>query len=169
VGRGAGVRLCWPLTNPLVLASLTLAQVSDVYKDSMPRDFNSGVFLLTPSKATFEVLVGERQAVADSPWNSDQNLLRDHYRDTVVLLPYKYNMNQASSVYWRSNWDRVWPDRRVIHFTLTKPFLALPTGAQYSEWATQSADMRRVWEDYRDEAQEKLADKALCSPSRLVR
>jgi hypothetical protein len=78
--------------------------------------------------------------VAHNPWNSDQDLLRDHYRDTVLLLPYKYNVNQAScSAYWRSNWDRAWLDRRTTHFTLTKPLLALPTGAQYSEWATQSA------------------------------
>jgi hypothetical protein len=149
----------------LTLSLLTPAQVSDVYERSMPRDFNAGVLVLTPSKATFEVLVGERNAAADSPWeDAEQGLLRHHYRDTAHLLPYKYNMNQASSVYWRSNWDRVWPDRRIFHFTLTKPFLALPTGEPWGKWATGSADMRRVWEEYRDEAQEKLADKALCSP-----
>jgi hypothetical protein len=79
-----------------------------------------------------------------------QGLLREHFRQEALLLPYKYGM--TPSIYQRrpEEWEALWPDARVVC-----PFEEMQgIGSQYLR-AGVGAGLRGLWEEGR-----RVADRA---------
>jgi hypothetical protein len=108
----------------------------------MPAEnFNAGVLSITPSLEKYLFLLN---AVAASPigWTAEQELLNNLFPlptgETLesfsylrTELPMKYNLNLEAYASHRSQWDEIWPDARIVHFTMTKPGFWDPGDRRY--------------------------------------
>jgi hypothetical protein len=94
-------------------------------------NFNAGVMSLTPSEDTSNALLN-LTTTHPLGWDAEQGLLNsffpapspDHVypsRYTRTVLPMKYNLNLAALHHHQQQWDDVWPDVRIVHFTIAKP------------------------------------------------
>jgi alpha-N-acetylglucosamine transferase len=117
----------------ICLLTLDFGAVQDTWEWVMPAEnFNAGVLSITPSLEKFEYLM---KAAASTPlqYTAEQGLLNLIFlrpplvfeSDTTVFLrtelPMKFNLNICAYLRHRSQWDLIWPDARVVHFTMVKP------------------------------------------------
>lgn len=94
--------------------------------------FNAGVMSLTPSLKTFERLY-EFTLAQPLPWDAEQGILNlffpapipgviHPHKYTRTVLPMKYNLNVEAQRSHLEQWDDVWPDARIVHFTQAKAY-----------------------------------------------
>jgi hypothetical protein len=115
------------------LLTLDFGAVQDTWEWAMPAEnFNAGVLSITPSLEKLEYLMN---ATASTPlqYTAEQGLLNLIFlrppwvfesNETVFLrteLPMKFNLNIGAYFAHRSQWDFIWPDARIVHFTMVKP------------------------------------------------
>jgi glycogenin glucosyltransferase len=98
----------------------------------MPADnFNAGVMSLTPSETTFNLLLN-LTTTHTLGWDAEQGLLNSFFpapsryllhpaKHTRTVLPMKYNLNLEALRSHPVQWNDVWPDARIVHFTVEKP------------------------------------------------
>ncbi|CAL1711423.1 unnamed protein product [Somion occarium] len=99
--------------------------VPDVYLDDngFILGFNAGVLFLRPSTTVFNQMVSQI-ATADFPHlEAEQSFLNHYFGAEAVRLPYAYNGNLAIKQRAPEMWNRTAHERRIVHFTLAKPFL----------------------------------------------
>ena len=106
--------------------------VPDTWTHSMPADnFNAGVLSLSPSATVYNELINITANMPVFP-DADQGLLNYFFRRptpgpiypaeyTRTILPMKYNLNIEACNSHKDQWDDVWPDARIVHFTYPKP------------------------------------------------
>jgi len=115
------------------------------------QNFNAGVLSLKPNRTVLEELLN---ITATQPIENDaeQGLLNKFYsvvdfqsnaEHTRVALPMKYNLNLEAYESHRGNWDALWPDARVVHFTQIKP----QDNFENQGWDQPMQAWRREWED----------------------
>jgi hypothetical protein len=86
---------------------------------------------LTPSNDTYAALL-EQAMAHPMKWDAEQGLLNAFFpapspnkvypsQYTRTILPMKYNLNLAALHYYPGQWNDVWPDARIVHFTIWKP------------------------------------------------
>lgn len=101
------------------------AAVPDVYLDDrgFTLGFNSGIMYLRPSTAVYEDMVAKIYTADYPRWEADQAFLNIYFGNEVIRLPYAYNGNLAMK--WRAGrmWKETQNEQRIVHFTLTKPFV----------------------------------------------
>jgi len=104
--------------------------VQDTWPWAMPgENFNAGVLSLVPSVDTYEELLS-RTLSNPIPSDAEQGVLNKFYSSVSAtsdgaygwpnvraVLPMKYNLNVEAYETHRSQWDDIWPDVRVIHYT----------------------------------------------------
>ena len=104
----------------------------DTWPEWMPADnFNAGILSLRPSPSQYYSLLNATVSVpleytAEQGFlnvmflsPSPENLDSPGYLRTE--LPMKYNLNLCAFAFHRSQWDAIWPDARIVHFTMVKP------------------------------------------------
>jgi hypothetical protein len=110
----------------------------------MPAEnFNAGVLSLTPSLETYTALLDDTLH-KPLPRDGEQGVLNRFYHVpgngtsnyTRTTLDMKYNLNIEAFPTHRTKWDVIWPDARVVHFTVFKP---LRSG--HPEWYQQPVDL----------------------------
>lgn len=122
----------------------------------MPADnFNAGVLSITPSAEKFAFLMNTA-ALTPLQYSAEQGLLNIVFlrppeifqsKATVFLrteLPMAFNLNICAYFRHRVKWDALWPDARIVHFTMVKPNAAeyrfnfpdyeQPVKAWWDEW-----------------------------------
>jgi len=126
----------WIWQVPPSLAPLTcnvdFGAVPDTWTSSMPdTNFNAGVMSLTPSLEIFSRLVNETNS-NPLPWDAEQGVLNAFFPPPIperfyphtytrTILPMKYNLNIEAQRSHLDQWNDVWPDARIVHFTQAKP------------------------------------------------
>jgi len=122
-------------------------------------NFNSGVMSLTPSLDTYAELINITNTMPLFT-GGDQSLLNWFYHAaapgpfypstfTRMTLPTKYNLNLEAVRSHRDQWDDIWPDVRVVHYTMPKPLLAdqfCPPGAN----CVYEEPLNKWWEEYNE-------------------
>ena len=120
------------LVHHINLTEPDFGAAPDAWPKLMPADnFNAGVMSLTPSEDIFDALM-EGSKTKPLAWDADQGLLNDFFpspapgriypsRHTRMVLPVKYNLNLETLKDHREQWDDIWPDARIVHFTIAKP------------------------------------------------
>ena len=101
------------------------AAVPDVYGDKrgFTVNFNAGVLAFRPSSAVLEVMK-QRIETAEYPLDqAEQSFLNLFFSANVLRLPYAYNANLAIKRTSPAMWDGMKNEIRIVHYTLTKPFL----------------------------------------------
>ncbi|KAF8221176.1 glycosyltransferase family 8 protein [Tricholoma matsutake] len=101
------------------------AAVPDVYRDKrgFAISFNAGVIGFRPSSAVLEVMK-QRIETAKFPLDqAEQSFLNLFFSANVLRLPYAYNANLAIKEVSPAMWDGMKDEIRIVHYTLTKPFL----------------------------------------------
>ncbi|KAI0070863.1 nucleotide-diphospho-sugar transferase [Panus rudis PR-1116 ss-1] len=100
------------------------AAVPDIYLDSrgFVLAFNAGVLFLHPSTAVFNDMVSKIASARFPPEQAEQSFLNHYFGAEALRLPYAYNGNRPSR-------STTAPERRLVHFTMVKPFL----GHDYAE------------------------------------
>jgi hypothetical protein len=97
--------------------------------------FNAGVLSLTPSLDTFHEIINETTS-NPLPWDAEQGVLNKffpppipeqfrHHKYTRTILPMKYNLNIEALNSHIDQWNDVWPDARIVHYTQAKPWWEL--------------------------------------------
>lgn len=109
----------------------SFAAVPDIYLDdrSFTLGFNAGILYLRPSTAVYDDMVAKIYTADFPRWEADQAFMNIYFGNEVVRLPYAYNGNLAIKWHASKLWKETTFDRRIIHYTLTKPFV----GDGYSE------------------------------------
>ena len=104
------------------------AAVPDVYLDQkgFTVAFNAGVLFLRPNSTTYEHMLSQLSSASYPSYDAEQSFLNHYFGAEAVRLPYSYNYNLAIKKRGPLLWDTLWDEARIIHFTLAKPFLALP-------------------------------------------
>jgi hypothetical protein len=140
---------------------LEFGAVLDTWPWVMPADnFNAGVLSLTPSVETYSLLVNASATLpiaeyaeqgvlnhifpAERPFHGMENLTYP-----FTPLPFKYNLNLEAYRSHRKQWDEIWPDVRVLHYTAVKPKIGDGEGAEDFEKPFQ------IWWQYWDEVRQK--------------
>jgi hypothetical protein len=94
-------------------------------------NFNAGVLSLSPSVQTFSDLLNFSVSNPLPPM-AEQGVLNNFFPApnpgpmypsayTRVVLPMKYNVNLEARYSHKDQWDDIWADARVVHFTILKP------------------------------------------------
>ncbi|KAK7039810.1 glycosyltransferase family 8 protein [Favolaschia claudopus] len=103
------------------------AAVPDVYGAGDTRGFsitfNAGVLAFRPSSAVLADML-KKMEVAQYPLKqAEQAFLNLYFGGTALRLPYIYNANLAIKTRSPALWDRLAPEMRIVHYTMTKPFI----------------------------------------------
>ncbi|ODQ54744.1 nucleotide-diphospho-sugar transferase [Saitoella complicata NRRL Y-17804] len=140
----------------LLNESFGFGAVPDCWPDDFPsKTFNAGVLSLTPSVETFDALLkftGENKL----PWDAEQGVLNRFFSlpDDVFpersrrVIPLTYNLNLLAFSNYREEWDGMWDDARIVHFTVAKPRTTPCVENCYweepkQEWINEWDEMRR--------------------------
>ena len=107
--------------------------VPDTWPNAMPAfNFNAGVLSLTPSNDTFSKLM-DFTASIPLPEDAEQGVLNQFFllptprrvgypsAYTRTILPMKYNLNLEACRSHMDQWEDIWPDVRIVHYTVAKP------------------------------------------------
>jgi hypothetical protein len=123
-------------------------------------NFNAGVLSLTPSLQTFANILNFTNSIP-LPEDAEQGVLNRFFplptpgpaypsSYTRTVLPMKYNLNLEACRSHLDQWDDVWPDARVVHFTVAKPMrgeCSEGTGCPFEQpmgrWMFESEEMMR--------------------------
>lgn len=99
------------------------AAAPDVWWD-IPHDsrFNSGVMVFRPRRWLFNNMI-EKLANPEyhNPEESDQAFLQKYWEYENWGLPSIYNLNLVLYEAFRTAWDHLWMNTRIVHFTIRKP------------------------------------------------
>jgi len=103
----------------------TFAAVPDVFLDSagFTLGFNAGVMFVRPSTAVFRSLTAQLATARYPLQDAEQSYLNHYFGAEAVRLPYAYNGNLAIKLRKPQLWQQTAEERRIIHYTLIKPFL----------------------------------------------
>jgi len=74
-----------------------------------------------PSQNVFRELLTAMKSTDYPRDQAEQAFLNAHYEFTVHRLPYMYNGNLAIKAADKAVWAKLWPQMRIIHYTLHKP------------------------------------------------
>lgn len=106
------------------------AAAPDVWHD-IPHDprFNSGVMVFRPRRWLFDNMI-EKLANPEyhDPTESDQAFLQKYWEYESWGLPSIYNLNLVLYERYRTSWDHLWINTRIVHFTIRKPVEAWAGG-----------------------------------------
>ena len=102
------------------------AAAPDVWGDwrGFTLEFNAGVMFVRPDSAVFRHML-EVLPTARFPLGfAEQAYLNQYFAADAVRLPVVYNGNLAAKVRYPAMWAAMESEMRVVHYTLTKPFLS---------------------------------------------
>jgi glycogenin glucosyltransferase len=141
-----------------LLTWIDFAAVQDTWPEWMPADnFNAGILSLRPSLSQYHSLLNATSSVPLG-YTAEQGFLNimflptspenlDSSRYLRTELPMKYNLNLCAYSFHREKWDAIWPDARIVHFTMVKPCLSgrneypdydQPVNLWWKEWDEMS-------------------------------
>ncbi len=110
------VRMCIDKT-------LDFAAVPDVWFDiQIDSRFNSGVMIFRPSRDLFLDMmakIGDTQY--HDPHEGDQDFLQRYWKFRDWKLPFKYNLNIVMYAHYPNDFNALWDEAIVVHFTTQKP------------------------------------------------
>jgi hypothetical protein len=129
----------------------------------MPADtFNPGVMSLTPSETIYNALLNLTHTLGE---HAEEGLLNSFFpapskdqlypsQHTRTVLPMKYNLNLEALRSHPIQWNDIWPDARIVHFTVEKPSSGTCEGEDEREdrckfvqpltrWRDEFLEMRR--------------------------
>lgn len=116
----------------------------DIWEWKFDNVVNGGVLLLKPNQQVYKDMLNEMEA-----WKlrydfgmAEQGFLGYKFKYNSFKLPFVYNVNLALRAH-PLEWELVWSDARLIHFTMTKPFLD-----QRSETGPYSQALEAWWHQY---------------------
>ena len=121
-------------------------------------NFNAGVLSLTPSLETYSRLYNFTNS-NPLPWDAEQGILNKFFPApkpevlhphayTRVILPMKYNLNVEAQKSHLDQWDDVWPDARIVHFTQAKPYWM--SECRENTNCTFAQSVGRWWNEYEE-------------------
>ncbi|KAI0076963.1 nucleotide-diphospho-sugar transferase [Panus rudis PR-1116 ss-1] len=129
--------------------------VPDVYLDdkAFTLGFNAGVLFLRTSTKTFDNMIAKLEMAKFPHWEAEQSYLNHFFGAEAVRLPYAYNGNLAIKRRARKLWNGTQMNRRIIHFTLVKPFLNETYGVvPFDELEERIEEVAEHWDgDFREE------------------
>ncbi|CAF4187491.1 unnamed protein product [Adineta steineri] len=100
------------------------AAVADNWHGQFAYHFNAGVLVLHPSIAVFKELLRTSSFEGNyAPTMAEQAFLNAFFQLRYLELPIIYNVNLALYLAYPDLWKRMQPDFKIVHYTLTKPFL----------------------------------------------
>ncbi|OCH95067.1 nucleotide-diphospho-sugar transferase [Obba rivulosa] len=143
--------------------------------------FNAGVLLVRPDKRVFEDMLAKVETTSFPPKDAEQAFLNYYYGKEALRLPYAYNANLAIKQRQPALWEDLWPEVRIVHYTLVKPFLdddergvnvsfVLENAEsklgrrrgffdqEIREWAEAWRETRRIYGDVLDACESKAAE-----------
>lgn len=121
-------------------------------------NFNAGVISLSPSLETFAALLNHTSS-KPLPWDAEQGVLNSFFplptpervyphQYTRMVLPMKYNLNVEAQRSHLDQWDDVWPDARIVHYTQQKAWWARDCAEDVN--CTFHQSVARWWEEYEE-------------------
>lgn len=79
---------------------------------------------------------------------AEQSFLNEFYKFRHIQLPLTYNFNLALMEFYPHLWPILFPDIKVIHFTVQKPFLTAIPHEMFKEpfeiWDSMYSEMDKV-------------------------
>ncbi|KAI0079227.1 glycosyltransferase family 8 protein [Panus rudis PR-1116 ss-1] len=111
--------------DELFALPFNFAAVPDIFLDSrgFTLGFNAGVLFLHPSSSVFDDMVSKIALAQFPAEDAEQSFLNHYFGAEAVRLPYAYNGNLAIKKRAPLLWQTTEPERRLVHFTMVKPFL----------------------------------------------
>ena len=130
-------------------SSIPFAAIGDAWENEFKDHFNAGVMSLKPSKDTFHALI-EHMNKTDQfdVEQAEQGVLNLYFQHQLVKLSYVYNLNIAiGKSTLRPFWDTLWPNVRIVHYTIEKPFIEFGE-LRNPVWETPF----QLWDEYHKDA-----------------
>ncbi|KAI0078468.1 nucleotide-diphospho-sugar transferase [Panus rudis PR-1116 ss-1] len=111
--------------DELFTLPFNFAAVPDIFlpNKGFVLSFNAGVLFLRPSTSVFHDMISKVSRARFPPQDAEQSFLNHFFGAEVLRLPYAYNGNLAIKRRAPVLWQTTTPERRLVHFTLLKPFL----------------------------------------------
>jgi hypothetical protein len=99
------------------------AAAPDVWFDiAIDSRFNSGVMVFHPSRELFfDMLDKIKDRRYHDPTQGDQDFLQHYWQYRDFKLPFKYNLNIVMYEHYHNEFNSLWDEAVVIHFTIRKP------------------------------------------------
>jgi inositol phosphorylceramide glucuronosyltransferase 1 len=121
----------------------SFAAAPDVWPDErgFTLEFNAGVIFLRPSTAVFEHMLSVLSTTRFPLYYAEQAFLNKYFAGWTLTLPPVYNANLAAKGRYPEWWANMQDERRVIHYTVVKPFIT----PQFKELEVDEVT-RRVYE-----------------------
>jgi hypothetical protein len=151
-GSQRSLEYSWGYTLPPSAIDLSVIAAAPDAWDHTAKDtkFNSGVLLLRPSDAEYQLLL---RALATPgmhlPEEGDQPFLNRFYEYRYFGLPQGYNLNLVLYKWFPMVWGFLWPRAKIVHFTVRKP-------GRPGEWCVGACPEKGALEWYGDVFQEML-------------
>ena len=120
---------------------------SDVYLDGrgFTLGFNAGVMAIKPDSRVYHDMLTRINGSDYRHTDAEQGFLNLYYAQQAVRIPHVYNGNLAVEIKSRKYWDAIQDQMRIVHFTLTKPFAAVPRCGNVGEACT----VEEIWDTRR--------------------
>ena len=99
------------------------AAAPDVWFDiQIDSRFNSGVMVFHPSKELFADMIDKiKDPLYHDPTQGDQDFLQRYWQYRDFKLPFKYNLNIIMYEHFNKQFNELWDEAVIIHFTIRKP------------------------------------------------
>lgn len=99
------------------------AAAPDVWFDiAIDSRFNSGVMVFKPSRELFfDMLDKIKDRQYHDPTQGDQDFLQHYWQYRDFKLPFKYNLNIVMYEHYHNEFNSLWDEAVIIHFTTRKP------------------------------------------------
>lgn len=99
------------------------AAAPDVWFDiAIDSRFNSGVMVFQPSREVFFDMLGKiKERQYHDPTQGDQDFLQRYWKYRDFKLPFKYNLNIVMYEHYHNEFNSLWDEAVIIHFTIRKP------------------------------------------------
>jgi glycogenin glucosyltransferase len=126
------------------------AAAADIWFGKFAYHFNAGVLVLHPCEFVFKEFMRTFEIAGNyDPLMAEQAFLNAFYQLRYLQLPLIYNVNLALYSGYPDLWEALKKDFKIVHFTLSKPFLnqSVPAYEQPIQLYLE------VWNTYRKSAQ----------------
>jgi hypothetical protein len=103
--------------------SVDFAAAPDVWFDiQIDSRFNSGVMIFRPSRELFfDMMAKIRDQQYHDPHQGDQDFLQHYWKFRDWKLPFKYNLNIVMYEHYPNDFNSLWDEAIIVHFTIQKP------------------------------------------------
>jgi len=101
----------------------SFAAAPDVWFDiQIDSRFNSGVMVFHPSRELFSDMMDKiKDPRYHDPTQGDQDFLQRYWAYRDFKLPFKYNLNIVMYEHFNKQFNDLWDEAIIIHFTVRKP------------------------------------------------